>query len=135
MEANLGAVCRGRSRNFKRGGGGVRRNFLQKGGGGGVQPLTREQFVLQINKIFSKKGGGQTPCPPPPPCDANNTSVPQFTYFGHTAEISLQHTHSALVGMIGPPNTCKLVSLTIICLTQCTCCSYHDRSESLSSSE
>ena len=29
-----------------KGGGGVRRNFLQKKkGGGGVQPLTREQFV------------------------------------------------------------------------------------------
>ena len=30
--------------------------FFKKGRG--VQPLTREQFVLQINKIFSKKGGG-----------------------------------------------------------------------------
>ena len=39
------------------GGGGVRRNFLQKGGGG-------EQFVLQINKIFSKRGGSGPPRPP-----------------------------------------------------------------------
>ena len=61
----LGA--RGRSRNFKRGGGGVRRNFLLKRGGGGVQPLTREQFVLQMTKIFSKKRGVRTPTPPPPP--------------------------------------------------------------------
>ena len=50
------------------GGGGIRRNFLQRGGGGGgVQPLTQEQFVLQISKIFSKRGGGggRTPwiCP------------------------------------------------------------------------
>ena len=69
MEAHQSEGCavlsRGRSRNFKRGGG-VRQNFLQKGGGGGVQPLTREQFVLQINKIFSKRGGGggRTPSTP-----------------------------------------------------------------------
>ena len=46
---------RGRSRNFKRGGGGESGGIFFKKEGGGVQPLTREQFVLQINK---KKGGG-----------------------------------------------------------------------------
>ena len=35
-------------------------------GGEGVQPLTREQFVSQINK--NKRGGVVwTPLPPPPP--------------------------------------------------------------------
>ena len=53
-------VIRGRSRNFKRG---VRWNFLQKGGGG-VQPLTREQFVLRINKIWGG-GGVRTSWTPP----------------------------------------------------------------------
>ena len=48
-------------------GGGVRWNFLQERGGGGGQPLTQEQFVLQITK--SKKGVG-TPGPPPPPGSA-----------------------------------------------------------------
>ena len=51
--------------------GGSGRNFFKKGGGGrgGGQPLTQEQFVLQINKIFSKRGGGEvrTPWTPPPP--------------------------------------------------------------------
>ena len=37
--------------------GGVRRNYLQRGGR--VQPLTREQFVFQINKVFSKRGRGR----------------------------------------------------------------------------
>ena len=61
-------VFRGRSKNFKTGGGGGGGGgiFFKRGGGGGggiffkkrgggVQPLTREQFVLQI---FSKRGGG-----------------------------------------------------------------------------
>ena len=72
----LGAICRGRSRNFKRGGGGVRQNFLQKkkggrgGGGGGPTTYTQEQFVLQINKKSSQKkgggGGGPDPLDIPP---------------------------------------------------------------------
>ena len=42
--------------NFKKGGGGSPAEFSW--GGGGVQLPTREQFVFQINKIFSKRGGG-----------------------------------------------------------------------------
>ena len=61
IEAHQSEGCavlsRGRSRNFKRGGGGGPAEFSSKGGGG-VQPLPREQFVLQINKILSKRGGG-----------------------------------------------------------------------------
>ena len=49
-------MSRDRSRNFKKGGGGA--EFSSKGGGGGGGgPTTREQFVLQINKIFSKREG------------------------------------------------------------------------------
>ena len=59
-------LCRGRSRNFKKG---PAEFFSKRGGGEGVQPLTREQFVLQINKIFSKKGGGGGPDPLDTPLD------------------------------------------------------------------
>ena len=40
------------------GGGGLAEFSSKRRGGGGVQPLTQEQFVLQIYKIFSKKRGG-----------------------------------------------------------------------------
>ena len=44
------------------GGGGPAEVSSKEGGGGGGQPLTRGQFVLQINKIFSK--GVRTPWTP-----------------------------------------------------------------------
>ena len=65
--------AQGQIQEFKRGGGGggVRQNFLQKGGGGGVQPLTREQFILQIKQNLLKRGGGGGGgvWTPPPPLD------------------------------------------------------------------
>ena len=39
------------------GGGGGAAEFSSKKKGGGVQPLSRKQFVLQMNKIFSKRRG------------------------------------------------------------------------------
>ena len=53
------------------GGSGADAGILKGGGiffkkrGGGIQPLTREQFVLQIKS--SQKGGGPDPGHPPPP--------------------------------------------------------------------
>ena len=66
------AVSRGRSRNFK-GGGGVRRNFLPKGGGGGggssviffkkntVWGVRRAICVANKDNLLKKRGGGGLP--------------------------------------------------------------------------
>ena len=58
--------------NFKRGGGGGLAGFSSKKGGGGVQPLTREQFVLQINKSCQKGGGGGVRTGPAPETGSQN---------------------------------------------------------------
>ena len=50
-------------------------------------------------------------------CDVVSPNSP---ILATTAEISLHHTHSALVGMI-EQWLCKLVSL-ISCMTRCSCC-------------
>ena len=49
------------------GGGGGPAEFSSKGGGGGGGPTiySGEQFVLQINKIFSKRGGRSGPLDTP----------------------------------------------------------------------
>ena len=85
--ATKGLYTRGRSKKGG-GGGGI---FFKKGGGGGWgggggQPLTREQFVLQIKKNLLKGGGGggvRTPWTSPP------GSAPVYREEGITTKFSI----------------------------------------------
>ena len=65
----------GQIQEFK--GGGLA-EFSSKKGGGGGGALTREQFVLQINKIFSKRGWEGGYGPPGHPSD-----LPLVTTLSH----------------------------------------------------